>query len=233
MTGTIGPRQCSLKWPLLGAIIGLPFLIWNRDTSPSFNIVAFLSSLIFEWKIEWNSEYFSCKSKSETVLSVSKKKKQFKRCHLIKHCLMFGFGIIVFSIVLTSTIYQNLQVEINGERVKIKDVLADFFRSQEFIQLYQQLMNVMKQLYEFYLQFGLKGIWTQVWTALDSESDKQAFEVNSIIFQYLTSYLFRTIETKIISIKVELKVYSILEEIFCHFSNINLSNRIFKSILIS
>ncbi|CAF2410101.1 unnamed protein product [Rotaria sp. Silwood2] len=173
LAGTLGPRQCSFIWPLLGALLGLPFIIWNGDASPSFNIVAFFSCCIFEWKIDWNPEYFSTKTESET----SPKKKARRRRHIIKRCFILGFGAFVFGIILTSTIYQNLQVDINGERVKVKDVLADFFKSQEFIQLSQQLSSVMKQLYAFYLQYGFKGIWTEIWAALDFESDKQAYEV--------------------------------------------------------
>ncbi len=181
LTGTLGPRQCSFIWPLVGAILGLPFLISNGDTSPSFNIVAFFSCCIFEWKIDWDFEYFSTKSEVKVDSSSPSKKKTRQRRHIIKRCLIFGLGAMVFGIILTSTLYQNLQVDIRGERVKIKDVIADFFNSQEFIQLYQQLLSVLKELYAFYLQFGFKGIWTQIWAALDSESYKQAFEVNGEI----------------------------------------------------
>ncbi|CAF3629181.1 unnamed protein product [Rotaria sordida] len=178
LVGTLGPRRCSFIWPLLGALLGAPFLIWNGDASPSFNIVAFFSCCIFEWKIDWDKEYFSTKVEKET--SLSSKKKERKRRHIIKRCLILGFGACIFCTILTSTIYQNLQVDINGERVKIKDVIANFFKSQEYIQLCQQLSSVVQQLYAFYLQFGFKGIWTQIWAALDYESDKQAFEVLGI-----------------------------------------------------
>jgi len=161
ITGTLGPRQCSFIWPLLGAILGMPFLIWRSDVSPSFNIPAFLSSWIFEWKIEWNPTYFSKR----------------KRRYFIKRCLIFGFGVIIFSAIFTSTIYQNLQVDIKGRHIKIKDVLTDFFKTQEFIVLYQQVSNIVRQLWTFYLQYGFKGIWTQIWLAIESESDKQAYEV--------------------------------------------------------
>ena len=165
-------------WPLLGAILGLPFLIWRGDGSPSLNIVAFLSCWIFEWKVEWNNEYFPKKTKAPSSSSASQDQK--RRHHIVKRCLILGLGALVFSAVVTSAIYQNLQVDINGERVKIKDVLANFFKSQEYLQLCQQLSSVMKQLWAFYLQYGLKGIWTQIWAALDSESDKKAFEVKII-----------------------------------------------------
>jgi DnaJ family protein C protein 22 len=178
LAGTIGPRQCSFIWPLLGAIFGIPFLIVNRDTSPSFNIVAFLSSWIFEWKIEWNSEYFSKKSEKK------------KKIRFMKRCLIYGCGAIIFGIILTSAIYQNLQVDIhgNGERVKVKDILTDFFESQEFQRIYYQLSNVGRQLYGFYLRQGFKGIWNEIWKALNKERDKQAYEVKekkSFDIQYL------------------------------------------------
>ncbi len=180
ITGTLGPRQCSFIWPLLGAMLGIPLLIRPADASPSFNIPAILSSLIFEWKIEWNPGYFSdvfiIKS-DESQSSSSLKPIKRKRRHFIKRCLIFGIGVIVFSTIFTSAIYQNLQVDINGRHVKIKDVLADFLKSQEFVLLYQQLTNVMRQLWTFYLRYGFKGIWTQIWMELDSQSEKQAFQV--------------------------------------------------------
>ncbi|CAF0881749.1 unnamed protein product [Rotaria sp. Silwood1] len=176
LAGTLGPRRCSFIWPLLGALLGLPFMMWNVDASPSFNIVAFFSCCIFEWKVDWNPEYFPIKTESEA----SSKKKARTRRHFIKRCCILGLGAFIFGTILTSAIYQNLQVDINGERVKVKDVLADFFKSQEFIQLYQQLSSVMKQLYAFYLHYGFKGIWTEIWTALESQSDKQAYEVLNV-----------------------------------------------------
>ena len=163
ITGTLGPRQCSFLWPFLGAILGLPFLISYKDSSPSFKIVAFLSSWVFEWKIEWNHDYFPR----------SKRRKQ----SFLKRSVIYGTGAIIFTLIFTSAIYQNFQVDINGEHVKIKDVLTEFFKSHEFIQIYQQSKNVMKQLYAFYLLYGFEGIWTEIWTTLDSESDNQAYEV--------------------------------------------------------
>jgi hypothetical protein len=158
---------------LIGALLGFPFLISRGDGSPSLNIVAFLSCWIFEWKVEWNTEYFPKKTKSTSSPKADPK----KRRHFVKRCLIFGLGALLFGAVITSVLYQNLQVEINGERVKIKDVLANFFKSQEYLQLCQQLSSVLKQLWAFYLEYGFKGIWAQIWTALDYESDKQAFEV--------------------------------------------------------
>ena len=154
-------------------MLGLPFLLWHGDSSPSFNIVAFFSCWIFEWKIDWDPDYFDSKTES---LSSAKQTRRARR-HIVKRCLILGLGALVFGTVVTSAVYQNLYVDINGERVKIKEVLADFFKSQEYVQLCQQLTSVIKQLWAFYQQFGFKGIWTQIWSALDYESDKQAFEV--------------------------------------------------------
>jgi hypothetical protein len=177
IAGTLGPRQCSFIWPLLGAILGMPFLVWRADSLPSFNVPAFLSSWIFEWKIEWNPTYFSNISVTNSDESRSPISSKRKRRQFIKRCLLFGLGIIVFSAIFTSAIYQNLQVDIKGQRVKIKDVLSNFFKSQQFVLLYQQLSNIMRQLWAFYSQYGFKGIWTQIWMAIDSETEKQAFEV--------------------------------------------------------
>jgi DnaJ-domain-containing protein 1 len=39
---------------------------------------------------------------------------------------------------------------------------------------------VIKQIYAFYLQFGFKGLWKEIWAALDMESERQAFEVLNV-----------------------------------------------------
>jgi len=184
ITGTLGPRQCSFMWPLLGAILGMPFLVWRTDLSPSFNIPAFLSSWIFEWKIEWNRTYFPNLSTTKSTSSRSSMPSKRKRRHFVKRCLIFGLGVIVFSAIFTSTIYQNLQVDIKGRHVRIKDVLTDFFKSHEIISLYQQLSNILRQLWTFYLQYGFKGIWTEIWMTIDSQSEKQAYEVGGKRFSY-------------------------------------------------
>ena len=176
MVGTVGPRRCSFLWPLLGAFLGLPLIVSrNESSSPSFNLSAFLCSLFFEWQVEWNPTYFSkLIITKESQCSIPPKR---KRRHFVQRCLVFGLGIMIFGTVFTSAVYQNLHVDIKGRRVKVKDVLSEFFKSQEFLLLYQQMLNILRQLWTFYLRHGLKGIWTQIWMVLDSESEKQAYEV--------------------------------------------------------
>lgn len=176
LTGTLGPRQCSFIWPLLGAILGMPFLVWRTNLSPSFNIPAFLSSWIFEWKIEWNPTYFSNLSTTKSTSSRSSMFVKRNRRHFVKRCLIFGLGIIVFGTIFTSTIYQNLQVNINGRHVRIKDILMNLYKSHGFVSLYQQLSNIVRQLWAFYLQYGFNGIWTEIWMRIDSKNEKQAYE---------------------------------------------------------
>ncbi|CAF1206549.1 unnamed protein product [Adineta ricciae] len=175
MVGTLGPRQCSFLWPLLGALFGLPLIVSrNESSSPSFNLSAFLCSIFFEWQVEWNPTYFSkLIINKESQCSIPPKR---KRRHFVQRCLVFGLGIMIFGTVFTSAVYQNLQVDIKGRRVKVKDVLSEFFKSQEFLLLYQQILNILRQLWTFYLRHGLKGIWTKLWMVLDSESEKQAYE---------------------------------------------------------
>ena len=85
---------------------------------------------------------------------------------------------MLFAGIFTSAIYQNLQVDVDGRRVKIKDVLADFFKSQEFLLFYKQLTRIVHHLFSFYMQYGAKGLWNQIWAILDLENQQQAFKVN-------------------------------------------------------
>ncbi|CAF0793864.1 unnamed protein product [Didymodactylos carnosus] len=186
LMGTLGPRRCSFVWPLLGAWLGFPFLFTRLHLSPSFNISAFLSCLLFEWKVDWDHNYFDTivlSKKSETLRSSNKttstvetlqQKPPLKsRRKTLKRYTIFFIGLLVFGFFTSSAIYQNLNVDINGEKVKVKDVIADFFKSQA----YQQLRHVLSEIWAFYLKQGLTGIWTEIWTTFDFESDKQAFEL--------------------------------------------------------
>ncbi|CAF2648972.1 unnamed protein product [Rotaria sp. Silwood2] len=177
ITGTLGPRQCSFIWPLLGAICGMPFLIWHINSAPSFNIAAFFSCCIFESKIQWNREYFLnvlITKSAEQQLLISSKQIKRKRCHIVKRCLIFGLGVMIFSAIFTSTIYQNLQVDVKGQRVKLKDVLNDFFKSQEFTIMRENLSIFIRRLWALYLHYGFKGLWMIFGF---EKTEKQAFEV--------------------------------------------------------
>jgi hypothetical protein len=99
---------------------------------------------------------------------------QRNRRYFVKHCLIFGLGVIVFSAMFTSTIYQNLQVNIKGHQVRIKDLLTDFYKSHGIISLYQKFSSIARKLWTFYLQYGLKGIWMTI----DSQNERQAYEVD-------------------------------------------------------
>ncbi|CAF0901493.1 unnamed protein product [Rotaria sp. Silwood1] len=177
IVGTLGPRQCSFIWPLLGAICGMPFLIWHINFVPSFNIAAFFSCWIFTWKVQWNREYFSNNfilKSTEQQFSISSKQIKRKRCHIIKNCLIFGLGVMIFSAMFTSAIYQNLQVDVKGQRIKLKDVLNDFFKSQEFILMREKLVILIRRLWVFYLHYGFKGLWMIFGF---ENTEKQALEV--------------------------------------------------------
>ena len=179
--GTLGPRQCSFIWPLFGAFLGLPLLIRRFDEGPSFNIPVLFCCIIFEWKVEWNTEYFQMTvvtKPNEPSSSVFLKETGRKRRHIVKRCLFYTLGAFVFTGIFASAMYQNLHVDINGQRMKIKDVLADFFKSQEFLLLYEQLKRILRHLITFYMQYGVKGIWNQIWTILNFENERQAFKVN-------------------------------------------------------
>lgn len=169
LTGTIGYRQCSFIWPLLGAVLSLPFLMTNFNRTPSFNIAAWISSWIFEWKIDWDKEYFPKKSQQQ--------KKRKARPHLLKRSLIFIAGGILFTSILTSAICQNLQIEINGEQMKIRDVLSDFIRTRQYVHTYERVVRVAKELYTFCQVYGLDGVWEQIWKSLDVQNVEEAYEV--------------------------------------------------------
>lgn len=170
--GTIGPRQCSFAWPLLGAILGMPMIVGRRNSSPSFNLPALFSSLILEWKIQWNPTYFP-EVPQKKPSSSSKR----KRRHKPKHYLLFGLGVLLFSTAFFSTLYHHAHLSINGQSMSIRNVFARFSQSDEFTPFHKQVWIIGRQLWAFYWQYGLKGIWSEIWTSIISTDDRQAYQV--------------------------------------------------------
>lgn len=178
LSGTIGPRQCSFIWPLLGALLGVPFLMKTFNRTPAFNIAAWISSWIFEWKIDWDREYFP--NKPELHQQTKKRK---ARPHLLKRSLIVIMGGILFASILSSAVYQNLQIEINGEQIKIRDVLTDFIRTRQYVHTYDRVVRVVKELYSFCQTYGFDGVWEQIWTSLDDQNDEGAYEVRGMTWR--------------------------------------------------
>ena len=138
-------------------------IVWRTNSSPSFNLPALFSTLIFEWKVQWNPTYFS---KSST-------RSKRRRRHTYKRYLLFAFGVVLFSTIFASTIYHNLQVNIKGQPMKVRDL----FQSHEFSSLAREIWNLLRKLWAFYWQYGLKGIWSEIRLIIHSDNEKQAYEV--------------------------------------------------------
>ena len=176
LTGTVGPRRCSFIWPLLGALVGMPFLLWGGHLSPSFNVSAFLASWVFEWKIEWDPTYFADASSTKGTESSVKQRKRHRN-DIVKRYALFALGAVVFSAIFTAAMYQHLQVDINGQHIKVKDAAADYFKPGGLTILYRQLSGVANQVWSFLRRYGVRGIWAEVWTTLNYPSEAQAFKV--------------------------------------------------------
>ena len=185
MAGTIGPRQCSFLWPLLGASLGMAMIVWRTNSSPSFNLPALFSSLILEWKIQWNPSYFPDPSKKKPSISSRR-----KRRNRPKHYFLFGLGALLFSTLFLSTVYHNVHVNINGQSVRLKDILARFSQSEELTPIHTQVWNIVRQLSMFYWQYGLKGIWSEIWTNIFSADDRLAYQVRVKHQEFFRTLLF-------------------------------------------
>lgn len=209
IVGTLSARQCPFQWTFLGSLLGSTFSVLRGDNPFSLNVITLVCCLIFQWKVEWNPDYLNCSSQSSKNVN-----ERVRRRHFVKRCLIFGFGAVLFCSIVSCAVYQNLQVEINGERVKIKDVLQSFFNSPQYLQLCQQLSGVFKQLWAFYLQYGFKGLWTHIWSILDLEGEKKALEVNFYLERWLQTKkklkiffftLFQTLDLKADASQEEIK----------------------------
>lgn len=178
LVGTIGPRRCSFVWPLLGALSGAPFCLSFWNMTPSFNPSILLSCLFFQWKVEWNPDYF----RNLAELKLNRQHQPENSSEIFKSpqwasYVYYCIGAIVFAMIFSASVYQNLQVDMNGQRVKIQDVLTDFVKAQEFSQFFRQISDILQEIWQFYKQYGFQGLWKQIWMILDSESEKQAYFV--------------------------------------------------------
>ena len=154
----------------------MPFLLWGGHLSPSFNVSAFLACWIFEWKIEWDPTYFVDASTTKTTDSSAKQRKRHRN-DSVKRYALFVLGAVVFSAIFTAAMYQHLQVDMNGQHIKVKDVVADYFKPGGLLLLYRQLSGVVNEFCSFLRQFGVRGLWAEVWTTLNYPSEAQAFKV--------------------------------------------------------
>jgi len=149
LVGNIGRWKGSFSRPLLGCYLTLPAYLYGM------NIVSWTTILgAYCFKREWRSMGTPIKP-------------WYIRLFVLVIC-----GALYAS-MWSSYIYFNAEVVHNGDRIKLRDAVGNFIRSEAV----QEFTRNLKQLYQHLQHNGWWSTWSQLVESLDPFGEKNALKV--------------------------------------------------------
>jgi DnaJ family protein C protein 22 len=155
LIGTEGPYRCNFKWPIIGS--SSSYLIESILNLKTDYNCALLSTLFLNWNIEWDNNYFE-----------NKRKKKFT-----KRIFFLLIGYMAITIMISTFIWNNATVEIDGKKVLLKDSLKTFWNSKEVVQLREAITT----LWNFYKVHGFRKLINHFYYGQDPEAIARAYKV--------------------------------------------------------
>jgi len=93
---------------------------------------------------------------------------------LCKRLFAFALSIMLYTSLWGSAVYFNMTITTeDGEEVKVKDALKNFFKSPAWI----EFKDTVWQLYEEAQRMGWRNVWNAFINALDPKGEKNAMKV--------------------------------------------------------
>lgn len=154
LIGTEGPYKCNIKWPIIGSFCS--YLIESMLNVKTDYNCALLSTFFLNWNIEWDYRYYENKKNNK----------------LIKRIILLA-GYIFVALLISTFIWNNATVEIDGKKVLLKDSLKTFWNSKEVV----QLRDAFTTLWNFYKVHGLKKLINHFFYGQDPEAVARAYKV--------------------------------------------------------
>lgn len=150
------PCRASFYWPLVGALCGIPWLIYD---SGSIHYSSILAAIFVNWKgVQWNPEVGN--------------NRPFCRRFL---CLVFC--CLLYSTMWGVAIYQTASITTkDGEEIPLREAIPNFFNSPAWAEMKESL----KQLYKFYQVHGFERLWEEFVEKLDPAGEAHAYKVLNI-----------------------------------------------------
>lgn len=155
------PCRASFYWPLVGALCGIPWLIYD---SGSIHYSSILAAIFVNWKgVQWNPEVGN--------------NRPFCRRFL---CLVFC--CLLYSTMWGVAIYQTASITTkDGEEIPLREAIPNFFNSPAWAEMKESL----KQLYKFYQVHGFERLWEEFVEKLDPAGEAHAYKVGPRIQCYM------------------------------------------------
>ncbi|CAH1790331.1 unnamed protein product [Owenia fusiformis] len=149
----IGHDKCSMKWPLIGAYITFPILLYGAEYM-LYTVLA--SAIAANWKgREWRRTYP-------------------EKSHVCKRFLILALCCTLYTSTWMSMFYNNVYVTNEmGEKIRVKDALKHFFNSPAWKQTKESLHDV----WEYYQQHGWEKMYEKIVEQLDPLGEENAYKV--------------------------------------------------------
>lgn len=152
LVANIGHETGSFKFACLGTILTLP-LYWHNPDHITYGALA--SAILLNWKGKgWRHQ---------------KQKRSFvKRAAILVTCA------VIYGSLWTSVLIHNTYVTTSdGERVRVKDAVTNFFNSPAW----SHTKDTLWQLYSYIQEKGWEEAWKEFIVSIDPEGETHAYKV--------------------------------------------------------
>ncbi|KAK3082625.1 hypothetical protein FSP39_000660 [Pinctada imbricata] len=154
LVANVQPHVASMKWPLIGAYIGLPWLLYDSQ-----NLI--YSSLISAVLVNWKGKQWD--------LEAHRPKRGFcKRISILSACgtiyLILWGGSIYFNASITTR---------DGESIPLREAIPNFFNSPAWA----DTKETFKQIYDYYKIHGFSKMYEEIVEKLDPTGEANALKV--------------------------------------------------------
>jgi len=150
LVGNIGRWRGSMVRPLIGCYATLPAYLYGM------NIISWTTIIgAYCFKREWKS------------MDVSQPRSWYIRLLILTLCAA------LYASMWGSYVYYNCEVVHNGEKIKLRDAVGNFMKSQAV----QEFWKNLQQLYAHMQHNGFWSTWSQLVESLDPFGEKNALKV--------------------------------------------------------
>ena len=162
LVANVQPHVAEMKFPLIGAYIGLPWLLYDSQ-----NLVysALISAIFVNWKgKEWEK-------------NPQKPRKGF--CRRLSTLTLCG---LIYLTLWGATIYLNASVTTkDGQEIPLREAIPNFFNSPAWADTKQ----TFRHIYEYYKVHGFNTMWEEIMDKLDASGEDSALKVGYVLYSKL------------------------------------------------
>ncbi|XP_060080062.1 dnaJ homolog subfamily C member 22-like [Ylistrum balloti] len=153
LVANIGRQKSTMSSPLIGALLGLPWILYRTDNIMPGVLIAAI--FVNKFGVQWEAE-------------------RRNGGHICKRALVLTFCGMIYISMWTSGIYLNCSVtNEHGETIPLREAIPNFFKSPAW----ENMKETMKRLYEYYKLYGWEKLRQQIVEAMDPTGEANAYKV--------------------------------------------------------